>query len=214
MNCQHQSRQMAGLFNLMFCVWCWASSEGRAQSPLNLPTQKFFSSSADLVILCFTMKKLIIHPNPQISPQSIRGHPWSSEGTPEPDRNSPMEEIFVRKSRIAGTRVFLGTRQVWGPASRTQAKVPLKTCPPASTLSLTSPAGLPGATDPGLLHHLGHSGAGSLLTLSSKDVCFRFNSPKAYRILLQGWELPKPGGGEEAGYPGKGESWNLSCQAR
>lgn len=121
---------------------------------------------------------------PQISPQSIWGHPWSSEGTSEPDGNSQVEEIFVRKSQIFGTRVFLGTRQVWGPSSRRQAKVPLKAFPPVSTLSLTSPGGLPGATDPGLLHHLGHSGAGSLLTFSSKDVCFRFNSPKACRLLI------------------------------
>lgn len=28
----------------------------------------------------------------------------------------------------------------------------------------------------------------------------------------RGWELQKPGGGEEAGCPGKGESQNLSCQ--
>lgn len=39
-----------------------------------------------------------------------------------------MEEIFVRKCQIVGTRAFLGTRQVWGPASKMQAKVPLEAC--------------------------------------------------------------------------------------
>lgn len=61
-----------------------------------------------------------------------------------------MEEIFVRKSQIVGTRVFLGTWQVWGPASRMQAKVPLK----------------------------------AFLHPSTKDPVFRFNSPKAYRLLI------------------------------
>lgn len=117
------------------------------------------------------MKKLIIHPNPQISPQFIRGHPWSSEGTPEPDRNSQMEEIFVTKSQIVGTRVLLGTRGVWGPASRTQAKVPLK----------GSPAGLPGATDPGLLHHWDHSGSGSLLTPAPR---IQVQQPWGCRLLI------------------------------
>lgn len=117
-----------------------------------------------------------------------------------------MEEIFVTKSQIFGARVFLGTRWVWGPAGRTQAKVPLKGFLHARK---ASPAGLPGATDPGLLHHLERSG--SLLSPSSKDS--GSTAPRPAGSSSQGWELQEPAGGEEAGYPGKGESWNLSCQA-
>lgn len=84
--------------------------------------------SADLAITCSAMKQ---HPKAQISPHFIRGHPWSSEGTQEPGRNSQMEEIFVGKCQTAGTGMFLGTRQVWGPASEAQAKVPLEACLPA-----------------------------------------------------------------------------------
>lgn len=159
------------------------------------------------------MKKLVIHPNPQISPQFVRGHPISSEGTPEPDRDSQMEEIVVRKSQIVGTRVFLATRRVWGPASRRQAKVPLKAFLHASILSLTSPGGLPGATDPGLLHHLDRFGAGSLLPSAPRMLASGSTALKPTGSSSQGWELQKPGGGEEAGYPGKGKIWNLSFQA-
>jgi len=131
MNCQYQSRQTVGLFNPMFWVWCWPASEGRAQSPHNSPTHNFLFPAADLIITCSATKKLIIYPKAQISPQFIRGQPWSCKGTPEPGRNSQMEEIFVIKCQIVGVRVFLGTRQVWGPASKTQAKVPLEACLPA-----------------------------------------------------------------------------------
>lgn len=123
MNCKGQSRQAAVCFFLILCSVFYAEQHQRGghKAPI-------IHLSADPAITCSAMKQ---HPKAQISPHFVRGHPWSSEGRPEPGRNSHMEEIFVGKCQIVGTGVFLGTRQVWGPASKAQAKVPLDACPPA-----------------------------------------------------------------------------------
>lgn len=88
--------------------------------------------------------------------------------------NSRIEEIFVRKSQIVGTRMFLVSRWVWGPVRQRFLWKP--SCMPSfHSLHLVGFQGPWIQASPSL---------GSLwswipLTLSSKDACFRFNSPKA-----------------------------------
>lgn len=150
------------------------ASERRAH---NLPTWNFFSPSTDLVISCSVTKKLIIHLKGKISSQFIRGHLWISEGTPAPGKNSQMEEIFVRNCQVVGTRVFLGTRQVWGPASEMQAKVSLEACLPARKAFACF-------TWWASRVHRSRASPSLGLLWSRPGACSRFNNPGAYGLLV------------------------------
>lgn len=153
-----------------------------------------------LFLTCRPGYLVLHHEEANYAPKPIRGHPWSSEGTPEPDRNSRMEEIFVRKSQIVGTRMFLVSRWVWGP------KIPLKAFLHASILSLISPGGLPGAMDPGFsitcttleLDPCWPSAPGLLASGST--------ALRLYRLLITGLGAEKPGGVRSLGILGKGKA--------
>lgn len=166
MNCQYQSRKMTGLFNLMFCVWCWSPSEGRAQPPTYLPTWKSFSSPAVWLSHVTPWRSYLCTQTHQRSPLKL---------------NSRIEEIFVRKSQIVGTRMFLVSGG-FGALSGKGSSESLPACHPFTHFTWWASRGRGSK----FLHHLDHSGAGSLWPSAPRMLASGSTALRLYRLLITG----------------------------